>query len=451
MLTGKQHYKETIQLAWPLILTQVGHIITGMVDTIFLGQIGVAEQAAGIFANNIYILLLVFGIGLSYATTPLVTAANEKNDLEEKASLFKNSLFLNFGTSIILFFILFFSAPLLQHLQQPADVVALATPFYEVLIFSLLPLSIFFVCKQYCEGLSNTSAGLIISVLGNILNIALNYLLINGYMGLPKMGYMGSAWATFIARTFMGIGFLYLMYKTPALNAIFTVFKKVKVNMQHLGELAKIGFNSAMQFTFEVAAFVVAGLMAGSFGKEQIDAHGIALHIAAFTYMFGSGISSAATIRIGIYNAQNNWQEVKAAGLTAIKLVLIVMGGCGLIFLALHQYLPSIFSSEKAVIELASELLIIAALFQLFDGLQVTVIGILRGLEDVRISTLITFIGYWVIALGLCYVLAFTFKLEVIGVWIGLLVSLIFVGLTLFWRFRYLYKKHLPSLTTKNF
>jgi len=214
--------------------------------------------------------------------------------------------------------------------------------------------------------------------------------------------------------------------------------------MKHLRELAKIGFNSAMQFTFEVAAFVIAGLMAGSFGKEQIDAHGISLHIAAFTYMFGSGIGSAATIRVGIFNAQNNWQDVKGAGLAAIKLVLMVMGVCGLIFLALNHYLPTIFSSEKDVIQLASQLLLIAALFQLFDGLQVTVIGILRGLEDVRISTLITFIGYWVIALGLCYVLAFTLKLEVIGVWIGLLASLIFVGLSLFWRFRYLYKKHLP-------
>lgn len=446
MLSSSQHYRETFHLAWPLILTQVGHIITGMVDTIFLGKIGVAEQAAGIFANNIFVLLLVFGIGLSYATTPLVTAANEKNDLEEKAALFKNSLFLNVCTSIVLLLILFFSAPLLQYLQQPHDVVELATPFYEVLIFSLLPLSLFFVCKQYCEGLSNTRAALLISILGNLLNIVLNYLLINGYLGLPKMGYMGSAWATFIARSFMGIAFLYLMYKTPTLNAIFTVYNKVKVNMKHLGELAKIGFNSAMQFTFEVAAFVVAGLMAGSFGKEQIDAHGIALHIAAFTYMFGSGIGSAATIRVGIFKAQNNWTEVKTAGLTSVKLVLMVMGGCGLVFLCLSNYLPLIFSSENAVIELASQLLIIAALFQLFDGLQVTVIGILRGLEDVKVSTYVTFVGYWIITLGLCYLLAFNLQLQVIGVWIGLLIGLIFVGITLFFRFRYLYKKHLsPS------
>jgi len=190
---------------------------------------------------------------------------------------------------------------------------------------------------------------------------------------------------------------------------------------------------------------VVAGLMAGYFGKEQIDAHGIALHIAAFTYMFGSGIASAATIRIGIYNAQHNWEEIKQAGLNAIKLVLIFMSAAGLVFLALHNYLPMIFTNEKAVIELTAQLLLIAALFQLFDGLQVTVIGILRGLEDVKIPTLITLIGYWVIALGLCYVLAFQFKLEVIGIWIGLLMGLMFVGVALFWRFRYLYRKNLKS------
>ncbi|MFO0356338.1 MAG: MATE family efflux transporter [Sphingobacteriaceae bacterium] len=441
-----KHFSETLSLAWPLILTQVGHIITGMVDTIFLGQIGVAEQAAGIFANNIYVLVLVFGIGLSYATTPLVTNAHEKNDLVEKASLFKNSLFFNLGTSVILFLILFFAAPLLNYLQQPQDVVELAIPFYEVLIFSMIPVSLFFVCKQYCEGLSNTRAALIVSIAGNLLNIILNYVLINGYLGLPELGYMGSAWATFIARCLMGIGFLYLMYKTKTINDIFNVWDKVKINMQHLKELAKIGFNSALQFSFEVAAFVMAGLMAGSFGKEQIDAHGIALHIAAFTYMFGSGIASAATIRVGIYSAQENWQEIKQAGLNAIKLVLIFMGSAGLIFLALHNYLPMIFSTEKEVVELAAQLLLIAALFQLFDGLQVTVIGILRGVEDVKIPTVITLVGYWLIALGLAYVLAFTFEMKVIGVWIGLLIGLIFVGMSLFWRFRYLYRKHLNKL-----
>ena len=437
------HTKNTLHLAWPLVITQVGHIITGMVDTIFLGRIGATEQAAGILSNNLYVLLLVFGIGMSYATTPLTTAAHEKNDLLRKASLFKNSLFLNFMVALVCFIVLFLGSGLLNYMQQPAEVVALAIPFFNVLIFSILPVSLFFACKQYCEGLSNTRMALIISVAGNLINVILNYALIYGKFGLPELGYIGSAWASFFARLFMGISFVVLVFKSPVTREIRLVFKKVKINWKELRELWKIGFNSAMQFTFEVAAFVISGLMAGSFGKEQIDAHGIALNIAAFTYMFGSGISSAATIRIGIYNAQENWKEIKNASNAALKLVLLVMGSFGILFLLASNYLPLAFSSEPQIIALASSLLIIAAMFQLFDGMQVTIIGILRGLEDVRMPTIITLVGYWIIALPLAYFLAFTLKMQTVGIWIALLSSLVFVALGLYWRLTYLINKHL--------
>ncbi len=439
------HTKETIALAWPLVITQVGHIITSMVDNIFLGQIGPTEQAAGILANNLFILLLVFTIGVSYATTPLTTSAHEKNDLLKKASLFKNSLFLNFIVALCCFVVLFLASDLLRHMQQPFEVVELAIPFFDVLIFSMLPMSLFFTGKQFCEGLSNTKMALLISVVGNLLNIVLNYSLIYGKFGLPEMGYIGSAWASFFARVFMGVSFMVLIFRSPITKEISAVFNQVKINWVELKNLWRIGFNSAMQFTFEVAAFVVAGLMAGSFGKEQIDAHGIAMNIAAFTYMFGGGIGSAATIRVGIYKSQNNWLEIKNASRIASKLVLLVMGGFGVLLLLFRNYLPLGFSSEKAIIELASNLLIVAALFQLFDGLQVTIIGILRGLEDVKAPTLITLIGYWVIALPLAYILAFVVKLETVGIWIALLASLIFVSIGLNWRLNYLIKKHLHT------
>jgi MATE family multidrug resistance protein len=185
--------------------------------------------------------------------------------------------------------------------------------------------------------------------------------------------------------------------------------------------------------------------MAGSFGKEQIDAHGIALSIAAFTYMFGSGIGSASTIRIGTFKSQNNWQNIREASFASIKLVLLVMGAFGLLLLLLCDYLPLAFSPEKKIIEQASVLLIIAAMFQLFDGLQVTIIGILRGLEDVKVPTYVTLIGYWFIALPLAYVFAFNFKMETTGIWIALMISLAFVGITLYFRLRYLVKKHLKG------
>lgn len=443
MFIINNHIKNTIYLAWPLVITQVGYIITGMVDTVFLGKIGAAEQAACILSNNLYILLLVFGIGVSYATTPLVTSANQNMDLLKKASLFKNSIFLNVSVSIICFIVLFLSSGLLKYMHQPEDVIKLAVPFFNVLIFSMIPISLFFTCKQYCEGLSNTRMALFISIIGNVINIILNYLLIYGKFGFPEIGYLGSAWASFISRVFMGFSFLYLIFKSPVTKEISAVYKKVKINKKELFHLAKIGLNAGLQLTFEVAAFVIAGLMAGTFGKEQIDAHGIALSIAAFTYMFASGISSASSIRVGIYKAQDNWLEIKQAAFSSIKLVMLIMGGFAILFLMINNFLPKVFSSDLQIVNLASKLLIIAALFQLFDGIQVTIVGILRGLEDSKIPTLISLVGYWIIALPLAYWLAFILKLETVGVWIGLLVSLIFAAIVLFWRLNYLINKNL--------
>lgn len=414
-----------------------------MVDTVFLGKIGPAEQAACILSNNLYILLLVFGIGVSYATTPLVTSANQNMDLLKKASLFKNSIFLNVSVSIICFIVLFLSSGLLKYMHQPEDVIKLAVPFFNVLIFSMIPISLFFTCKQYCEGLSNTRMALFISIIGNVINIILNYLLIYGKFGFPELGYIGSAWASFISRVFMGFSFLYLIFKSPVTKEISAVYNKVKINKKELFHLAKIGLNAGLQLTFEVAAFVIAGLMAGTFGKEQIDAHGIALSIAAFTYMFASGISSASSIRVGIYKAQDNWLEIKQAAFSSIKLVMLIMGGFAILFLMINNFLPKVFSSDLQIVNLASKLLIIAALFQLFDGIQVTIVGILRGLEDFKIPTLISLVGYWIIALPLAYWLAFILQLETVGVWIGLLVSLIFAAIVLFWRLNYLINKNL--------
>jgi MATE family multidrug resistance protein len=234
MFIINNHIKNTIYLAWPLVITQVGYIITGMVDTVFLGKIGAAEQAACILSNNLYILLLVFGIGVSYATTPLVTTANQNMDLLKKASLFKNSIFLNVSVSIICFIVLFLSSGLLKYMHQPEDVIKLAVPFFNVLIFSMIPISLFFTCKQYCEGLSNTRMALFISIIGNVINIVLNYLLIYGKFGFPELGYIGSAWASFISRVFMGFSFLYLIFKSPVTKEISAVYNKVKINKKEL-------------------------------------------------------------------------------------------------------------------------------------------------------------------------------------------------------------------------
>jgi MATE family multidrug resistance protein len=425
------------------MLTQMGHIVTNMVDTIFLGQISPTHQAAGILAANLYTLVLVFAIGVSYVLTPLVSSAQFESDELRKANLFKNSLFLNFVIALVSFAILFLSSGLLAHMQQPQEVVVLAKPFYNVLIFSMLPVSLFFTCKQYCEGLSLTMPALYISIIGNVLNIALNYALIYGVAFFPEIGYMGSAWASFIARSFMGIAFLGYIFYSPLTNSIKGVYQQAKINSVDLLRLVKNGLNSGAQFTFEVAAFVIAGLMAGVFGKEVIDAHGIALHMAAFTYMFGSGISSATTIVVGNCMADSNWLNIKKAVRSSIQLIIVGMGSCALIFILLNKVLPYAFTDDLQITIITSKLLIIAAMFQLFDGLQVVFIGVLRGVEDFKFPTLITLIAYWVIALPLAYLLAFINKMGVYGIWYALLISLIFVALTLYFRIRILIARNL--------
>ena len=425
------HLKETISLSIPLILTQIGHIITGMVDNIFLGRLGNTEQAAGILSNNLYVILLVFSIGMSYVLTPAITDAHVNQNEQEKASLFKNSLFINMMTAVVLFIILFFSSPLLGFMQQPEDVVKLAIPFFDVLIFSIIPVALFFVCKQYTEGLSNTKAAMYISVGGNLLNIVLNYMLIYGKAGLPELGYMGSCWATFIARVFMGIGFLIFVFKHPSVNSFSKYYQEAKINTQHFWPMLKDGLASALQFTFEVAAFAIAGLLAGVFGKEQIDAHGIALSLAAFTYMFASGIGSATTIRVGNFYAKDDLGNLKLAIKTSYKSVLVTMGFMALLFISFNAILPAVFSSDTEIISIAAKLLLFAALFQLFDGTQVVAIGVLRGLEDYKYPTYIAFIGYWLIALPLCYVFAFKMEYKVYGVWLALSIGLGFVAIAL--------------------
>lgn len=432
------HIRETISLSVPLVLTQVGHIITVMVDNIFLGRLGKTEQAAGILSNNLFVILLVFCIGMSYVLTPAITEAHINRNEQEKASLFKNALFINFTLGILLFIVLFFLSGVLNYMQQPQDVVRLAIPFFNVLIFSIIPVSLFFVCKQYCEGLGNTKAAMYISLAGNVLNIILNYMLIYGKGGLPEMGYMGSCWATFIDRLCMGVVFLVFMFRNKSVNSFAPFFRAAKINALHFWQLLKDGVASALQFTFEVAAFAISGLMSGVFGKEQLDGHGIALSLASFTYMFASGIGSTSTIRVGKYYNVNDMANMKLAIKTSYKLVIITMGFMALLFILLNRVLPMMFSTDAEIIDIAATLLLFAAFFQLFDGTQVTAIGVLRGLEDYRFPTVIAFIGYWLIALPLCYLFAFVFHYKVYGVWLGLSVGLGFVSLALYFRIRVL-------------
>jgi len=434
------HIKETLWLSAPLIISQVGHIITSMTDNAFLGFVNLESQDAGILSNNVFVLPLVFLIGICQGLTPKIADAHVNGRESEKASLLKNSLLLNLLVSFLLYFFMLGGMSLLGYFDQPADVVELAKPFLNIVAFSLIPLSVFFSFKQYCEGLSNTRAAMYISLSGNLLNVVLNYGLIFGKLGMPQIGYLGAAWATFISRVFMALAFFVYMYQHRELKKVFASLKLVRVNKPQQRLLFKMGIGPAVQYIFEVAAFVIAGFMAGWLGKETFASHGIALSIASFTYMFASGISGAASIRVANFRGLNDKQNIRKAGLSGLLAAAVIMLFFGIVFLFFNDLLPSFFSDKKVVVELAAELLLVAALFQLFDGVQCTGLGILRGLSDIKIPTMLALTAYWLVALPLAYALGFIFDMGIYGIWFGLSAGLIFAAVTLYARFRYLVK-----------
>jgi MATE family multidrug resistance protein len=405
-----------------------------------VGYIGSTEQAAVALANSFYVLALVFGLGISTGITPLVAIADGEKNNASMAELLKSGFTVNILTGLLLFIVLFFCSPLFKLMDQSERVADLAIPFFNVMIFSIIPLSIFSSFKQFAEGLSDTKTAMVISVGANLLNVVLNYIFIFGKMGFEPMGLMGACWASFWARIMMALFmFLYVYY-----NKRFKQYwKNFNLNISY--SLAKnilsIGIPSGLQWVFEIGAFAFAVIMIGWIGEKEQAAHQIAISIAAVTYMIASGLSAAASVRVGNQVGKKDIHEIRAAGFSALILAVCFMLLAALTFILGRNYFPILFSIDEEVIGIASSLLIIAALFQLSDGIQVVALGALRGLKDVTIPTVIAIVSYWIIGIPTCYFLAFKLDMGVRGVWYGLFLALSITAVSLFIRFNLVSKK----------
>lgn len=424
-------------------------MLVGMVDAKMVGAIegnafgysGTEAQAAVGLANNFYSVLLVLAIGISYGITPLVAAADASGDQRTKAEGLKNSFLINFVTSTIIFLILYFSTSLLYHLDQTPEVVKLAIPFLNVMLFGLIPLSIFFTIKQFAEGLSMTIIAMLISLAGNLLNVLLNWILIFGHWGFEPMGLQGACWATFISRTVMSIGMFLFLYYDKRFNVIWEEWKKVRLNWGITKKMLNTGMATGMQWVFEVAAFSIAGLMMGWISATTQAAHLVALNIAAFTYMFASGISAATSVRVGNQVGKKNSLELRRSAFSGLHLSFVFMILCMLVLFFFRDPIAAAFSDDPEVIVIASSMLFIAAIFQLFDGLQVVALGALRGMNDNKIPTWIALLTYWVISLPCCYYLAFTLGYGAEGIWYGLSIGLFAAAVMQLYRFNYISKR----------
>lgn len=437
----KEHYKKTFLLAYPVCLSQLGHIMVGVVDTAMVGFIGTNEQAAVSLANSLYTIILVFGIGVSIGVTPMIAISDSQKDLSQSSILLINSLVLNIFVGISLFILLYFISPVLHILGQPSNVVELAIPFLNVIMLSMVPLSIFLTFKQFTEGLSYTRFAMIITVSANLLNIALNYILIFGKLGFSPMGLMGSCWASFISRMMMAVSMFLYVYLGKSFKTYWNFFSLKEISFKEIRKILTIGIPVALQRIFEVGIFSISALMIGWIGAKELAAHQIALSVAAMTYMVASGLEAAAMVRVGNYFGLANTSALRKAGYSAFVMVIIFMLFCAILFIFGKNLIPTFFTFDEEVIFIASTLLIIAAFFQLSDGLQVVALGALRGMKDVRVPTFITLAAYWAIGLPSGYILAFIFGLGARGVWYGFVIGLSAAAVFLFLRFNYLSKR----------
>lgn len=429
----KEHIRRLFVIAYPVMLSHLGHIAVGVADSVMVGQLGAVPLAAVSLANSIFILALMFGIGISYGLTPLVASADGKGQVRRIARLLKHSLLINVAFGLLLFGVLIAVIPFLYQLDQPAEVVERATPYLWVVGASMLPFMFFQGYKQLIEGLGHTRQAMVITLLANGLNVGLNYVFIFGKLGFPEMGLLGAGWATLISRIVMAALMAVFFYKSkrfaPYRRSVAGYKKKIFRKLLNLG--VPMGF----QYIFEVGAFSGAAIMVGWIGANALAAHQIAINLASISYMVASGFAAAATVRVGNQLGRGQLRGMRDAGFISFGLVVLMMLCFATIFIAGQHFFPSLYIDNEQVIQMAGTLLVIAAFFQISDGIQVVGLGTLRALEDVKVPTLITLVAYWVIGIPGGYLLAFHAGLGVQGVWWGLLAGLTVAAVLLSWRF----------------
>jgi MATE family multidrug resistance protein len=385
----------------------------------------------------------VAGIGISYGITPLIAQHNGRNNFAECGQLLSNSLCINIISGIILFLLTFCgSVFMLDHLHQTPAVVSQAKTFLVLLGLSIIPMLIFNTFKQFAEGLGFTKQAMFISIWGNIFNICLGIILVKGMFGISPMGLKGVGYSTLADRCVMAVVMGAYVFRSKNFRTYLKGFIISNIDRVRCKQILRIGAPVALQYTFEISAFNAAGIIIGTIGYNQQAGHAVAINLASMTYMMASGLSAAAAIKSGNYFGSNEHQKLRHSAISSYHIVLAFMCITAAIFTLFNHLLPWIYTSDVTVINIAAQLLIIAAIFQLFDGTQVVGLGILRGMGDVNIPTVITFLAYWVVGLPLGYLLGLHLNFGVKGVWYGLVLGLMVSSVLLFFRFQYISKKH---------
>ena len=421
----KDQYKQNLRLALPVVLTQLGQILTQFADNLMVGRYGGDDPlplAAVSFGGAVFFILFITSIGIALGMTPLIGELYAQGDRERSSHLLQNGILFYGALGIAMTAFQYAIIPLMYHLGQPVEVVDAAIPYYKMLVWSMPFVMLFFAFKQFLEGVGNTKVEMVVTIIANLANVGFNWVFIYGRYGLPEMGAVGAGLGTLLSRIIAPILMIGYFYARREYRDYLERFALRNYSWREVGQLTRMGLPIALQMFLESSAFVGTGIMMGWFGdgaKTAIGANQIATTIANCAFMIVMSIGAATTIRVSHCYGARNLGEMTMAAKASYHLVLAWNAFAAVVFLSLRHVIPTLFTSNAEVIRIASQLLAFAALYQLSDGIQNVSVGILRGIQDVRIIMPIALISYWLLNLPVGYLVGFTLGMGPAGLYIG--------------------------------
>jgi len=434
--------KEALKLALPIIGGQLGQILMGFFDTVQIGGLG-HEYIAGLgFGNNLFWMINLLGMGILFAVSTLVSEAKGENHLWKAIGIYRSGMKTALALSVIFTLITLAGMRHVHIFAQEEIVNQIALRYLRYLLPSVLFVFVFTACKQFLDGMGRTTIGMYITMGGLALNVVLNWILIYGKLGFPRMEIEGAAVATVISRGLMTLAFLLIIWSDRQIRALHKQLADSEIRKKsYVPSILRIGVPAGLQFFFEVVAFQIAHFMSGWIGIKELSAHGIAIGLASITFMVLTGISAAGNIMTGFSYGAKDREGIRVSGNTVFMLTIGIELVFALVFLIFRDFLPALYTDNTEVISIASAMLMLAALFQISDGLQASAAGALRGIQDVKMPMAIALVSYWAVMMPLCYLLAFKAGLGLSGIWIGFIIGLAVAAVLLLSRFWWMVKR----------
>ncbi|MBO5829561.1 MAG: MATE family efflux transporter [Paludibacteraceae bacterium] len=430
-------YRRNLKIALPVMFAQLGQAIVMLADTVMVGHLGTVELAAVSFGSSVFMIGFLFALGLSIGATPLIGKEYAAGEHRRSAIIFQNSILFDIGVSLVLGGIMWAVSFFMDRMGQPDEVWLLAQEYFRISVYTLPFVLLFQSFRQFMEGIGNTKYAMVITLVGNILNIFLNWVLIFGKLGCPMLGVAGAAYATLIARILMSIAFVVLFFVKRPLIRYFYFFGKKSFSRREIKGLAYMGIPIGSQMLLETLGMSLSSIMVGWFGAVALASHQIAMNLSSLTFMISSGLASATTIRVSHQIGVKDFKSMRKAGIASTHLSLLFSCACAIVLFFFRVQIASVFSVDPQVLELSSLLIAIVAIYQFGDGFQVVSIGALRGMSDVYAPMVVAIVCYLIVNLSMAYLLAVIFNWGAVGVWIAFMIELYLAAILLGLRFRH--------------